>query len=88
MILVSIRVHPGASREVLRLLPGGTLDARLRARPINGKANDALVDLLAGRLGLRAREVRIAHGARERQKLLEIDLPSADDLRARLGARE
>ena len=85
MILVSVRVHPGASREALELLADGTLDARLRTRPIEGRANEALVRLLATRLGLRAREVRIAGGTRARQKLVEVDLPSVADLSARLG---
>ena len=85
MILVSVRVHPGASREGLQLLPDGTLDARLRARPVEGKANQALVRLLATRLGLRARDVRIAGGARARRKLVEVALPTVAELGARLG---
>src|SRR5690242_18050483 len=64
MIAVSVQVHPGASRDVVRLLADGSLDVRLRARPIEGQANASLIELLADRLGLRRRAVVIASGLR------------------------
>lgn len=82
---VSVRVHPGASREGITLLPDGSLDVRLRARAVEGQANAALVDLLADRLGLRRREVEIVAGERSRQKRVRIGVVSEDDLRRRLG---
>lgn len=86
MIVVAVRVHPGASREAVTLLPDGSLDVRLRARAVEGQANARLVELLAERLGARRRDVEIATGLRSRQKLVRIDLPSAAELRRRLGA--
>ena len=69
MIAVSVQVHPGAPRATaVRLLPDGSLDVRLRARAVEGQANAGLVSLLADQLGLRRREVVIAHGQRSRQK--------------------
>jgi len=53
-ITVSVRVHPGAMREAVTLLPDGSLDVRLRARAVEGQANAGLIDALAARLGLRA----------------------------------
>lgn len=85
MIAVSVRVHPGASREAVRLLPDGSLDVRLRARAIEGQANAGLVDLLAELLGLRRRDIVIRSGLRSRQKLVQLELPSADELTRRLG---
>ena len=84
-ITVSVRVHPGASREGVALLPDGSLDVRLRARAVEGQANAGLVQLLADRLGLKRRDVEIASGLRSRQKLVRIGLASADALRERLG---
>ena len=86
MIVVSVRVHPGASRDELRLLADGTLDARLRARPVEGQANQALVRLLASRLQLRVRDVQIARGQRARQKVVAVALSSPEELEARLTA--
>jgi uncharacterized protein (TIGR00251 family) len=84
-ITVSVRVHPGASREAVALLPDGSLDVRLRARAIEGQANAGLVQVLANRLGLKRREIEIASGLRSRQKLVRIGLASADELQQRLG---
>ena len=85
MIAVSVQVHPGASREAVRLLSDGSLDVRLRARAIEGQANIGLVMLLAEQLGLRRRDVVITSGLRSRQKVIQLDLPSADELARRLG---
>ncbi len=86
MIAVSVQVHPGASREAVRLLPDGTLDVRLRARAIEGQANAGLVDLLAEQLGLRRRDVVITSGLRSRQKVVQLGLVSTDELARRLGS--
>jgi len=82
---VSVRVHPGASREGIVLLPDGSLDVRLRARAIEGQANAGLIDLLAERLRLRRRDIEIVSGERSRQKRVRIEVESAEDLRRRLG---
>ena len=86
MLTVSVRVHPGASREGIVVLADGSLDVRLRARAIEGQANERLVEVLADRLGLRRRDVEIVSGHRSRQKRVRIALSSVDDLRTGLGA--
>jgi uncharacterized protein (TIGR00251 family) len=85
MLTISVRVHPGASREVVTLLSDGSLDVRLRASAIEGQANARLVDVLAARLGLRRRDVEIVAGTRSRQKRVRVGLASAEELRLRLG---
>ena len=84
MITLGVRVHPGAAGDAVAVLEDGTLDVRVRARAVEGKANDALVRLLAARSGLRRRGVRLASGARSRRKLVQLDLGSMAELRARL----
>jgi uncharacterized protein len=85
-ITVAVRVQPGASREGIALLPDGSLDVRLRARAVEGRANARLIELLAGRLGLRKRDVTVVSGVRSRQKLVRIGVESADELGRRLEA--
>ncbi len=84
MISVAVRVHPGVSRVAVRLLEDGSLDVRVRPRAVDGKANEGVIEVLAERLGLRTRDVRIASGARSRRKLVELALPSHEELRRRL----
>jgi uncharacterized protein (TIGR00251 family) len=85
MITVSVRVHPGASREGVTLIADGSLDVRLRARAVEGQANAGLIALLATRLDLRRRDVEIVSGLRSRQKTVRIALATAGELRQRLG---
>lgn len=80
-----MRVHPGASREGVALLADGSLDVRLRARPVEGQANARLIELLAERLGLRKRDVAVVSGVRSRQKVVRIGVESAEELGRRLG---
>lgn len=50
----------------------GALKARLTAPPVDGAANEALITLLAQRLGVPKRDVNIVHGATGRHKTVEI----------------
>lgn len=62
------------------------LKARVRARPIEGKANDALVRLVAGALGLPRGAVALVQGDRSRIKRLEIAGLGEAEVHARLTA--
>jgi uncharacterized protein (TIGR00251 family) len=48
------------------------LKVRLTAPPVDGAANEALVALLAERLGIPKRAIQIVRGATSRQKTVEI----------------
>jgi uncharacterized protein len=85
LIVLAVRVHPGAGRDAVTVLGDGSLDVLLRARAADGKANEALVELLADRLGMRRREVEIVRGAHARKKLVQVALPSRDEALRRLG---
>ena len=62
------------------------LKVRVRARPIEGRANDALVRLVADALGVPRRAVSLVQGDRSRIKRLEIDGLDDDEVRQRLTA--
>lgn len=49
------------------------LKARVAAPPEDGKANNALIGLLARALDVRKSDVRIASGAASRVKMIEVD---------------
>jgi uncharacterized protein len=83
-VTIGVRVHPGASREEISMLPDGSLDVRLRARPVEGRANERLIEMLAHRLGVRKRDVTVLSGVRSRQKVVRIGVSSLDELKSRL----
>jgi uncharacterized protein (TIGR00251 family) len=70
-VRVSVRVIPRSSKNALQW-EQGTLKVRLTAPPVDGAANEALLALLAERLGLPKRNVSIVQGATSRQKIVEI----------------
>jgi uncharacterized protein YggU (UPF0235/DUF167 family) len=60
------------------------LKVRVRARPIEGEANEALVRLLAKALGVPKSAVVLQRGGQSRTKGLVIDGLSEPELKARL----
>lgn len=92
--------RPGASRFSVKLTPKSgrnaiegwrmdgsgkhVLKARVAAAPENGKANDALIALLADALDIGTSKVRIVSGMSSRTKTIEVE--AAETLiAARLG---
>lgn len=82
---LEIKVVPGASRDEVAGTIGTAVKIKLRAPPVDGKANDALVEFLAEKLGVPRRAVTLERGDTSRQKLLRIDGLDLAAVRARLG---
>ena len=80
-----LKVAPKASRTAVTGWAGGVLKVAVTAAPERGKANQAVIALLAEVLHLPKSAVRVTHGLTGPQKWVEIDgLPDAEVLR-RLG---
>lgn len=65
-------MQPGAKRTEAAGLHGGRLKIRLAARAVEGAANEALVDFLAGAFAVAKRNVRIVAGEKSRQKRVSV----------------
>ncbi len=72
-VRVSVRVQPRASREAIRGIRNGALEVSLTAPPVDGKANAALLALLADRLGVPRRAVSLVRGDTGRDKLVAVE---------------
>ena len=73
MRTIQVRVKPNARESALEPAADGTWLARLKAPPVEGRANDELVALVARHFGLRRAQVNIKSGAGARLKLLQLD---------------
>ena len=85
---LSVRLTPKGGRDAIdgvgTLVNGrNVLRARVRAAPSEGEANTALVGLIATKLGVAARAVRLEAGAGARLKRIKIE-GNAAELAARL----
>ncbi len=67
-----VKVQARARREELAGVHGGALRVRVTAPPLEGRANQAVVALLAERLRLPKSSVKITGGERSPQKTIEV----------------
>ena len=74
-----MRVTPSEGRDSIDGWYGHALRVRVSAPAERGKANEALIRLLAERLEIEAHRIRIVRGLTTRNKLLEIK--GLDDIR-------
>jgi uncharacterized protein len=72
-VTLKIKVKPGARVSELTRTEEGTWIARLKAPPVDGKANEELVGLVAERFKCRKAAVTIKSGASGRTKLVRIE---------------
>ena len=68
---LALRVTPGARTEALEL-GDGVLLVKVRASPEGGKANDAVIELLACALDLPPSRLHLLRGATNRNKLVAL----------------
>ena len=73
MRTVRVKVKPGAREDGLTQLADGSWLASVKAPPVDGKANAALIALIAAHFGVRKRQVSIRSGAGGRMKLVQIE---------------
>ena len=72
--MIRVKVIPrSAKSEIAGELADGTLKVRLAAVPEKGRANEALIVLLADHFGVPASAVTIASGHGAQRKLVRIE---------------
>ena len=84
---LDIRVQPKAGRNSVEV-DGDKVMVRITAAPEGGKANDAVVALLAKRLKVAKGRVNIVRGHKGRDKRLHIEDMTAGEVFARLSGPE
>lgn len=69
---LALRVTPGARQEGLEIGEGQLL-VKVRAKPKDGEANDAVLGMLAKALGTAPSRLEMLRGATGRDKLVRLD---------------
>ncbi|NUN67543.1 DUF167 domain-containing protein [Pseudanabaena biceps] len=88
--VLTVRLTPGARADAIEgwgedAAGRPLLRVRVRARPVEGQANAALIALLAGALDLPRSRVTLEAGDQARIKRLRLEGLDAATVRARLG---
>jgi hypothetical protein len=83
--LVRVRVQPRAGRDAIEGERGGALLVKVKAPPVDGKANDAVCRLLARAAGVPPTRAELVRGASARDKVVRLPGLSAVEAAERLG---
>jgi uncharacterized protein YggU (UPF0235/DUF167 family) len=68
---LALRVTPGARSEGIEIADGRVL-VKVRAKPQDGAANEAVLALLAAALGVGTSRLEMLRGATSREKLVQM----------------
>jgi len=71
-VTISLHVQPRSRRTALAVSPEGTLKAAVTAPPEDGRANDAVIALVANSFGVRKSTISLKQGAAARDKVLSV----------------
>ena len=82
--LVRVRVQPRAGRDAIAGVRGDALVVKVKAPPVDGKANDAVCRLLARAVGIPPTRAELVRGAAARDKLVRLPGVAASDAAERL----
>lgn len=85
-IVVLLHAQPGASATEPAGRHGDRIKLRVKARPVEGAANKAIVAWFAKQLGLPKSAVELARGETSRQKEIVLHGAELDAVRHLLGA--
>jgi uncharacterized protein (TIGR00251 family) len=85
--LLSVRAQPNARKNAVLGEHAGALKVAVTAPPEDGRANEALTDVLREWLGLKRSQVELAGGPTNRNKQFLIRGLTPDELTARLAAK-
>jgi uncharacterized protein len=71
MMKLQVKVIPGAKKSLCKE-EGGILKIYLTALPLEGRANEALIDFLAKHYGVKRSTIEIVKGLKSRHKVVNI----------------
>jgi uncharacterized protein (TIGR00251 family) len=85
-VLLPIRAQPGARKAGVLGEHGGALKVGVTAPPQDGRANEAIVELIRELLGLKRSQVELVAGLKDRNKKLLIRGVTRETLTAKVNA--
>jgi uncharacterized protein (TIGR00251 family) len=84
---LAVRAQPGARKNAVLGEQAGALKVAVTAPPEDGRANEALVEVLKDWLGVKRSQVELLSGQTNRNKVFLVRGVTAADLTARVAAR-
>ncbi len=69
---ISVKVKANTSQERIEKIDGANFTVWIREKPVEGKANEAVIKALAGYFGIAKSNVNLIKGHTSKQKIFEI----------------
>ena len=83
-VILPVKAHPGARRNEIRSVQNGMLRVSVTQAPEKGKANKAIIAVLAKELKLRKSQIELLGGETSGQKRFLVSGVSLPDMRKRV----
>src|SRR6266516_3574515 len=83
-ITFPVRVTPRAKRNAVAGVTGDALKVYVTAPPVDDRANDAVITLLAEWLGVKRRQLEIISGATNRNKIVRVSGVARENFMSKL----
>lgn len=71
-IAIEVKVEPRSSQKKIAGVSEGVLKVKLTAPPVEGAANEQLIELIAEATGMRKSLIKIVRGGSSKRKTVEI----------------
>ncbi len=83
-VTFAVKIHPRAKKNAITGEAGEALKLSVTAPPVEGRANDACIEFLAGLLKIPRSSVTIASGQTSRRKMIQVAGLSAQEVWKRI----
>lgn len=70
--MIEVKVDPRSSRKGVSGIMDNILKVKLTAPPVEGEANEQLIEVISELTGVRKSDIRIVRGLSSRRKVVEI----------------
>lgn len=80
MAMLKVKVVPGSSRNRIAGRYGDGIKVQVSAAPERGKANEAVIELLAGALGVHRSRISLISGTTQARKVFGVEGMEQGDL--------
>jgi uncharacterized protein len=72
-IMIEVKVEPRSSRrQISGIMDNDILKVKLTAPPVDGSANEQLIELISETTGVKKSQIKIVRGLSSKRKLVEI----------------
>lgn len=75
MAIFKVKVKPNSPQQSIEREADGSFKVCLKSPPVDGKANQELIKLLAKKFNVKKSEITIKSGLSSKNKLIELPLP-------------